>query len=115
MTTERILTDLTTVCAELSKTIAEIVKDKRESNAPDDFKFIPLFAILDFIKRVRDIDAMDAALNKAAQPIKKFLVIEDGSVDTDELIKDLELKNPEIKVVVFRQGAMQPQLIDNKQ
>ena len=45
-------------------------------------------------------------------PIKKFMYIEDGSVDTDELIAELERTNPEIRVIVYRQGSQPPMLID---
>lgn len=45
--------------------------------------------------------------------IKKFLFIEDGSVDLDELRERLE-SNPEIAVVVYRQGSVPPQLVENK-
>lgn len=49
------------------------------------------------------------------QPYTKFLFCEDGSVDTDALEKDLRKHNPEIKVVVYRQGANAPQLVDIKE
>ena len=50
----------------------------------------------------------------AVEEVKKFLFIEDGSVDTDELGRRLE-KNPEIAIVVYRQGSLPPQLIDVKE
>ena len=49
---------------------------------------------------------------KPKQPYMKFLFIEDGTVDIDSLEKDLRKRNPEIKVVVYRQGATMPQLVD---
>lgn len=52
---------------------------------------------------------------KPKQPYTKFLFIEDGSVDTDSLEKDLRKHNPEIKIVVYRQGATMPQLVDIKE
>lgn len=52
---------------------------------------------------------------KQKQPYTKFLFVEDGSVDTDSLEKDLRKKNPEIKIVVYRQGASVPQLVDIKE
>lgn len=45
--------------------------------------------------------------------IKKFLFIEDGSVDTDDLGKRLA-SNPEIAIVIYRQGSLPPQLVDLK-
>lgn len=50
----------------------------------------------------------------AVGKVKKFLFVEDGSVDTDELGRQLE-KNLEIAIVVYRQGSMPPQLIDVKE
>lgn len=44
-------------------------------------------------------------------PVEKFLFIEDGSVDLTEL-KDLKKRNPEIKIVVYRQGCLPPMLKD---
>lgn len=52
---------------------------------------------------------------KPKQPYTKFLFVEEGSVDTDSLEKDLRKHNPEIKVVVYRQGAVMPQLVDIKE
>lgn len=49
------------------------------------------------------------------KPYTKFLFVEDGSVDTDALEKDLRKHNPEIKVVVYRQGANVPLLVDIKE
>ena len=45
--------------------------------------------------------------------IKKFLFVEDGSVDIDDLGKRLA-GNPEIAVAVYRQGSLPPQLVDLK-
>lgn len=44
--------------------------------------------------------------------IQKFMYIEDGSVDTDELIEELGRTNPEIRVIVYRQGSRLPYLVD---
>ena len=45
--------------------------------------------------------------------VKKFLFVEDGSVDLDELKERLE-SNPEIAVVIYRAGSVPPQLVENK-
>lgn len=52
---------------------------------------------------------------KPKHPYTKFLFCEDGSVDTDALEKDLRKRNPEIKVIVYRQGAAMPQIVDIKE
>lgn len=43
---------------------------------------------------------------------KKILLVEDGSVDIDALSEDLAQCNPEIKIIVYRQGSPCPQIID---
>lgn len=60
------------------------------------------------------LDAIDKRCDKAieSRPAKKFLFVEDGSVDTDALIESLKKTNPEIKVVVYRQGCCPPKLTD---
>lgn len=40
---------------------------------------------------------------------KRFLIVEDGSVDTDNLIEEMENNN--IKVIVYRQGANKPEFL----
>ena len=42
--------------------------------------------------------------------IKKFLFIEDGSV-LSETVEEVEQRNPEIKVIIYRQGASMPNLV----
>ena len=50
-------------------------------------------------------------MSKTKGPISQFLFIEDGSVDADDLIKTLKKRNHDITVVVYRQGARVPQLV----
>jgi len=45
--------------------------------------------------------------------VEKFLFVEDGSVDIDEL-GSLAITNPEIKVLVVRQGGRIPELKEVK-
>ena len=49
------------------------------------------------------------------KPIKKLLFVEDGSVDVDTLTSVLEDHNPDIYVVVYRQGSRPPFLTDIKE
>lgn len=44
-----------------------------------------------------------------------FMFVEDGSVDTEHLISDLKEHNPEIKVVIYRQGSTMPTLISHEE
>ena len=82
-------------------------------------KFIPLAEITRFIRDMRHIAEQDKekrmSEEKLLTPIQKFLFIEDSSVDIDELKDKLYYSNPEIKVVVYRQGCNPPKLIDNKE
>lgn len=50
------------------------------------------------------IDEIDKRLGK------RYLLVEDGSVDTDNLIEELENEN--IKVIVYRQGASKPEFLN---
>lgn len=66
-------------------------------------------------ERVRTV--LDNILNDIMQepkPIQKFIFVEDGTVDTDELTEMLVMSNPEIKVVVYRAGARPPELVEVK-
>lgn len=47
-------------------------------------------------------------------PKTKFLYVEDGSVDLDLLEEQLFITNPEIQIVVYRQGGNPPIFIDKE-
>lgn len=40
----------------------------------------------------------------------KYWLIEDGSVDTDELQQFIDENNLKIKIIVYRQGSQKPEL-----
>lgn len=109
MTTEQVLTELMRISSITNRSINEIVKDK-ESGAPLDFKFVPLEALTRFIDEIRARDEQEKESERLKKPIKNFLFVEDGSVDCKELTDILGVKNPEIKVVVYRAGAREPEL-----
>lgn len=111
MTTENILTELMRVSSFTNRSIDEIVKDKK-NGVPLDFKFVPLEILTRFVDDIRAREEQEKKDEELKKPIKKFLFVEDGSIDYDELTEDLGLKNPEIKIVVYRAGAREPQLID---
>ena len=111
MSTEQVLTELMRMSSITNRSIDEIVKDK-ENGVPLDFKFIPLAELTRFIDDIRAREQFEKGEEKMKAPVKKFLFVEDGSVDCDTLTKDLSIKNPEIKVVVYRQGAREPKLKD---
>jgi len=111
MNTENVLTEIMRVCSITNKSIEEIVTDK-DKGVPTDFKFVPLMALTQLIDDLRAREVQEQEEAKRNTAVKKFLFVEDGSVDCDELTEDLAVKNPEIKVVVYRQGAREPQLKD---
>lgn len=49
------------------------------------------------------------------RPYKKLMFVEDGSVDIDELEAEIQNRNPEIKLVVYRQNSNKPELLDIKE
>lgn len=117
MTIEEMLTNLSLMSANesiLAKDLVDI-----EGINQSDKKFIPLTEITRFIVDMRHIAREDEERAKSEEkfktPIQKFLFIEDGSVEVAELEEKLSYSNPEIKVVVYRQGCNQPRLIDNKE
>lgn len=48
--------------------------------------------------------------NTPKQTKWKFLLVEDGSVDVDELEQFFDEKDMKIKIVIYRQGAPKPEL-----
>lgn len=44
--------------------------------------------------------------------IKRFLFVEDGSVDFDNLQTRIKETNPEIALVLYRQGSAKPELME---
>lgn len=75
-------------------------------------KFISVERLKADIDRIKYAMLQQKEENKRNKPIKKFLYIEDGSVDIDQIISELERTNPEIKVIVYRSGANMPKLLD---
>ena len=50
-------------------------------------------------------------MNKKVKTIKwQYWLIEDGSVDVDELQQFIDENNLKIKIIVYRQGATKPEL-----
>ena len=50
-------------------------------------------------------------MNKTNKTEKwKYWLIEDGSVDVDELQQFIDENNLKIKIIVYRQGATKPEL-----
>lgn len=44
------------------------------------------------------------------QPKWKYLLVEDGSIDVDELEQFFEENNQKIKIIIYRQGSIKPEI-----
>lgn len=52
-------------------------------------------------------------MNKKVKTTKwKYWLIEDGSLDVDELQQFIDENNLKIKIIVYRQGSQKPELKD---
>jgi len=85
--------------------------EKYLKKADDDEGFIGVNVLIDLINK---LDYQLKEEEKRLTPKTKFLYIEDGSVDVDALEADLFETNPEIKVIVYRQGSCPPILSEKK-
>lgn len=107
----------------MNKSVCEIITDYAidliqnaksikfiESNSEDEYIPISMFRqYVDIVKRAIKNEEQE----KTNIPIKKFLFIEDGSVDLEELKERIANSNPEIYIVLYRQGSNIPKLVDN--
>ena len=53
---------------------------------------------------------MSKKTNTTKQRKWKILLVEDGSVDVDELQKFFDENDMKIKIVIYRQGSLKPEL-----
>lgn len=53
---------------------------------------------------------MSKKTNTPKQRKWKILLVEDGSVDVDELQKFFDENDMKIKIVIYRQGSLKPEL-----
>ncbi len=117
MTIEEMLTNLSLMSANTSILANDLVNIEGINQSNN--KFIPLAEITRFIQEMRHISRVDEERAKTEEkfktPVQKFLFIEDGTIDINELKEKLYYSNPEIKIVVYRQGANPPRLVDNKE
>lgn len=91
----------------------QIARDYEQNVDMGENRFVPLDMVKWEAENILEMIRVEECQNRISKtPIKKFLFIEDGSVDIDDLIQDIENKNPEIKVVIYRQGAQPPLLKD---
>ncbi len=93
------------------KTITKKQLEKDFPDIPKDEKFI---SVDFFINLIGEIDKGLESEQKSLTPKTKFLYVEDGSVELDLLESSLYETNPEIKIVVYRQGSSPPILSEGK-
>lgn len=53
---------------------------------------------------------MSKKINTPKQRKWKILLVEDGSVDVDELQKFFDENDMKIKIIIYRQGSLKPEL-----
>ena len=53
---------------------------------------------------------MSKKTNNTKQAKWKLLLVEDGSVDVDELQQFFDENDMKIKIVIYRQGSLKPEL-----
>lgn len=87
----------------------------KEDDLDKNKNFIPVDILKIHIEDIKRKLAEEQMREEAKKPYKKFMFIEDGSVDIDDLIFEMERTNPEIKVIVYRQGSNRPELLDIKE
>lgn len=91
----------------------QIAKDFDNNIDMGENRFIPIDMVKWEAENILEMLRAEEYQNKINKtPIEKFLYIEDGSCDIDDLIEKLGNTNPEIKVIVYRQGTQPPILKD---
>lgn len=93
------------------KSITKEQLEKELPNIPESEKFIPADL---FINIIADVENSLKLEQKSLTPKTKFLYVEDGGVELDLLESSLYETNPEIKIVVYRQGSHPPILSEGK-
>lgn len=53
---------------------------------------------------------MSKKTNTQKQTKWKFLLVEDGSIDVDELQQFFDEQDIKIKIIIYRQGSLKPEL-----
>lgn len=67
------------------------------------------------INMINEVDEHIKLEEKLSTPKTKFLYVEDGSVDVDELENTLCKHSPEIQIIVYRQGSHPPIFINKEE
>jgi hypothetical protein len=108
---ERLMQDATVTLTKKEIIALEAINDGQ--------RFIDVQSLISLI---RDIECKIAYENhmteidkKRLTPKTKFLYVEDGSVDLEELEDKLFDTNPEIQIVTYRQGSCPPSLVIYKE
>lgn len=73
----------------------------------DIFKSVGFEASEEQIRKAREVLMSDMS----DKPIEQFMFVEDGSLKEKD-IKEIKRRNPEVKIVVYRQGSPAPIIHD---
>lgn len=91
-------------------------KIKEIEEISNETRFIAIGDLITLIKDIKSTLKEEAELDdfkkKQLTPKTKFLYVEDGSVDLEELENQLFVTNPEIKIITYRQGSNPPILLN---
>lgn len=90
------------------------VTDDEELNKIMEDKTYRILYITDYAQKEGYIVWGEVDDGKEPKPkkIKRFLFVEDGSVDFEELEKRILMTNPETYLIRYRQGAIRPELVE---
>lgn len=65
------------------------------------------------IDKLQKLENKERALELVkANPIKKIIFYEDGSIDADALGEAIEVRNPDMLMVCYRQGSDRPEIVN---
>ncbi len=106
---DRLVKILLAEIAKIGLTKEEI--EKELPYIPENERFIPVNLLINLIG---DTEKTVESEQRYLTPKTKFLYVEDGSVELDLLESSLFETNPEIKIVVYRQGSHPPILSEGK-
>lgn len=67
------------------------------------------------VDRIAEAVAEEICKEPKPKKIKRFLFVEDGSVDFEELETRIEMTNPETYLIRYRQGSAKPELVEVKE
>lgn len=61
-------------------------------------------------QKEKTINIKETIMSKQQQQKWKYLLVEDGSIDVDELQNFFDENNQKIKIIIYRQGSIKPEI-----